>query len=158
MILLCFLVGQDLGENDYFYGDGGKRFYWLCGLNPLVGVAYRKSASWLPWNWSKHLCVGVDYNNTIYTKSTNEWQNWQKTFHCHNPTQLNPTESWVGLIFLRNHKTTTQTTTKTKPTPTFSQPLHNQTRPNSVCNLASTQLEDLCKKIGSSPEPTPSPP
>ena len=39
---------------------------------------------------------------------------------CH--TQLNSTQRWVSLIFLRNHKP--------NPTPTFSQLLHNQTRSN----------------------------
>ena len=53
-------------------------------------------------------------------------------------SQLNSTQSWVGLIFLRNHN-------QTKPTPTFSQLLDNQTRPNSVCSLISTQLEDSYK-------------
>ena len=33
----------------------------------------------------------------------------------------------------------------TKPTPTFSQLLHNQTRPNSACNLVSTHLEESCQ-------------
>ena len=65
-------------------------------------------------------------------------------------TQLNSTQSWVSLIFLRNHKPHHTT----KPTPTFSQLLHNQTRPNSVCNLVSTQLEDSCKKVGVSWPPT----
>ena len=44
------------------------------------------------------------------------------------PTQ--PNSSWVSLIFLRNHKTTPQNHNhKPKPSPTFSQLLHNQTRP-----------------------------
>ena len=61
---------------------------------------------------------------------------------CHNPTQLN---AKLGKPYFpkQNHKTTP------KPSVTFSQLLHNQTRPNSVCNLISTQIEDSCKKIGS---------
>ena len=43
------------------------------------------------------------------------------------------------------------TTNQTKTVPTSSQLLHNQTRPNSVCNHISTQLEDSFKKIGSPP-------
>ena len=58
-------------------------------------------------------------------------------------TQLNSTQSWVGLIFLRNHTTTANH--RNRPS-LFSQLLDNQTRPNSVCNLISTQLEDSCKK------------
>ena len=42
---------------------------------------------------------------------------------------------------------------KPKLTPTFSQLLHNQTRPNSVCNLLSTQLEDSFKKEMGHPPP-----
>ena len=55
--------------------------------------------------------------------------------------QLNSTQSWVSLIFLCKTKTTNH-----KPSVTLSQLLHNQTRPNSVCNLISTQLEDLFQK------------
>ena len=50
-------------------------------------------------------------------------------------TQLNSTKSWVGLIFLRNHKTTP------KPSVTFSHLLHNQTRPNSVCNQFKKKIQ-----------------
>ena len=64
-------------------------------------------------------------------------------------TKLNSTQSWVGLIFLRKTK---PQTTKPKLTPTFSQLLHNQARPNSVCNLISTQVEDSWKKIGPPPK------
>ena len=67
-------------------------------------------------------------------------------------TQLNSTQSWVGLIFLRNHKPQTTNHNRTEPSVTFSQLLHNQTRPNSVCNLISTQLEDSCKKNGRRPK------
>ena len=67
-------------------------------------------------------------------------------------------DSWVVLQHLNtstkswnhNHKTTPHH--KPKPSPSFSQLLHNQTRPNSVCNLVSTKLEDSCKKTGS-PDP-----
>ena len=57
--------------------------------------------------------------------------------YCHNPTQLNPKlgRPYFPMI---NHKPQPQP----KPTPTFSQLLHNQTPPNSGCNLVSTQLED----------------
>ena len=45
---------------------------------------------------------------------------------------------------------------KPQPYPTLSQLLHNQTRPNSVCNLISTLLEDSCsKKLGQPPDPPP---
>ena len=62
--------------------------------------------------------------------------------YCH--TQLN---TKLGRLFFpkKPHHTTT---TKPKPSITFSQLLHNQTRPNSVCNLSSTQQEDSCKKVG----------
>ena len=64
---------------------------------------------------------------------------------CH--TQLNSAKSWVSLIFLRKPQTTPQNHNhKPKPSVTFSQLLHNQTQPNSVCNLISTQVEDSCKK------------
>ena len=47
-----------------------------------------------------------------------------------------------------------QTTPRTtKPYPTLSQLLHNQTRPNSVCYLISTQLEDSCQKNWVTPPP-----
>ena len=48
----------------------------------------------------------------------------------------NSTQSWVSLIFLCKPQTTP------KPSITFSQLLHNPTRPKSVCNLISTELED----------------
>ena len=66
-------------------------------------------------------------------------------------TQLNSTQSWVGLIFLRKPQTTKPhhtTNHKPKPSVTFSQLLSNQTWPNSY-SLISTQLEDSCKKLGS---------
>ena len=72
-------------------------------------------------------------------------------------TILNSTQSWVGLIFLRNHNHKPQTEPNRTVRHFFSQLLHNQTRPNSVCNLISTQLEDSCKKIGSTPTTTPTP-
>ena len=56
--------------------------------------------------------------------------------YCHIPTQLNPK---LGRPYFpkktTNHKTTPQNHNH-KPSVTFSQLLHNQTRPNSVCNLA----------------------
>ena len=68
--------------------------------------------------------------------------------NCHNPTQLNPKLGRPYFPKKPNHNQ------KPKPTPTFSQLLHNQTWPNSGYNLISTQLEDSCnrppsqKKIG----------
>ena len=70
-----------------------------------------------------------------------------KQFHrnCHNPTQLNPK---LGTpYFPKKPQHTTTTKPNHKPSVTFSQLLDNQTRPNSVCNLISTQLEDACQKI-----------
>ena len=60
-------------------------------------------------------------------------------------TQLNSTQSWVGLIFLcknqnHNHKP------QPKPYPTLSQLLHNQIRPNSVCHLISTSTRRFMHK------------
>ena len=52
--------------------------------------------------------------------------------HCHNPTQLNPKLGRPYFPMVKPNQT------KPKPTPTFSQLLHNQTRPNSVCNFIST--------------------
>ena len=69
--------------------------------------------------------------------------------------QLNSTQSWVSLIFLRKPQTTPQNHTtnhKPKPSVTFSQLLHNQTRPNSVFNLISTIR--FMPKIGPCPTPT----
>ena len=60
--------------------------------------------------------------------------------------QPNSIQPRVGLALFSYGKPQPQTT---KPYPTSSQLLHNQTRPNSVCNLISTQLEDSCqKKLG----------
>ena len=70
------------------------------------------------------------------------------TTHVHILPQPNSTQPRVGLALFsyadHNHKP--QTTNQTEPYPTLSQLLHNQTRPNSVCNLFSTQLEDSCKR------------
>ena len=55
--------------------------------------------------------------------------------------QPNSTQTRVGFALFFLWKPQPQTTTK--PYPTLSQLLHNQTRPNSACNLISTQLEDL---------------
>ena len=68
-------------------------------------------------------------------------------------TQLNSTQSWVSLIFLCKTTTTNHKPQNHKPYPTLSQLLHNQSRPNSVYNLISTQLEDSCKKRGHIPPP-----
>ena len=67
------------------------------------------------------------------------------TLNCN--TQLN---SKLGRLY--SPKKPQTTTTKPKPTTTFSQLLHKQTRPNSGYNLISTQLEDSWrKKLGHPP-------
>ena len=71
--------------------------------------------------------------------------------------QPNSTQPKVGLALFsydkpnhnHNHKP------QTEPSVTFSQLLDNQTRPNSVCNLISTQLEDSCQKKLGHPNPFP---
>ena len=86
-------------------------------------------------------------HNSVETNSSNITSNDE---------QPNSTQPRVGLSLFsygnHNHKTTNH---KTKPYPTFSQLLHNQTRPNSVCNLISTQLEDSCQKKLGHPPPLP---
>ena len=72
--------------------------------------------------------------------------------------QPNSTQPRVGLALFSyaNHKPQPQNhkSQTTKPYPTLSQLLHNQTRPNSVYNLISTKLEDSCqKKLGQPPHP-----
>ena len=59
--------------------------------------------------------------------------------------QLNPK---LGKPYFPMQTTKPQTTPKPQPHPsiTFSQLLQNPTRPNSVCNLISTQPEDSYKK------------
>ena len=54
--------------------------------------------------------------------------------------QPNSTQPRDGLALFSYAKPQPQP--QTKPYPTLSQLLHNQTRPNSVYNLISTQLED----------------
>ena len=64
--------------------------------------------------------------------------------------QPNSTQPRVGLALFSYAKPTHKTKPQNQTTPhhktdrTFSQLLHNQTRPNSVCNLLSTHLEDSC--------------
>ena len=66
------------------------------------------------------------------------------------PNSTQPKVGWALFSYDKpNHKP------KPKPTPTFSQLLHNQTQPNSGCNLVTTQLEDACqKKLSSQPNST----
>ena len=104
-------------------------FFTLCGLQ------------WMSWPLKRK-----DTNRFIdcMNQGRGDFNLWH--------TQLNSTQSWVSLIFLRNHTKTTTTNRTVRHffsafSLTFSQLLHNQTRPNSVCNLISTQLEDSCKKM-----------
>ena len=70
----------------------------------------------------------------------------KELLYCHSPTQLNPK---LGRPYFPMSKPQPKPQpNRTEQSGTFSQLLDNQTRPNSVCNLISTQLEDSCKKIG----------
>ena len=97
------------------------------------------------------------FTHFVGTQIPAAWNNPSpsRIYYCHNPTQLNPK---LGRPYFpkkpqpkpqnRNHKTE-------KPSVTFSQLLHNQTQPISVCNLISIQLEDSCQKKWVDPLPEP---
>ena len=110
-----------------------------------------------------HLMTSLDIHRCLLASADTSWHLLRSidifwwllispAISCHHfsslfaTTQLNSTQSWVSLIFLcKNHKPKPQTKNQNhKPSVTLSQLLHKQTRPNSVCNLISTQLEDSC--------------
>ena len=113
----------------------------------ICQICRLSSDRWQATNIS-HIDMGV--NGSVWMSGFELWTGNVKSKSkildfCHNPTQLNPK---LGRPYFPKKPPPHH---RTEPSVTFSQLLHNLTRPNSVCNLISTQLEDSCKKIGSPP-------